>query len=45
MPVGTPISIAPIVMATDPTIMGKIPYDAGLFDGDQFSPNKKLLTP
>lgn len=37
--------MAPKVIKTDPMIIGNIPKLAGLFDGDQSCPKRKLLTP
>ena len=44
-PIGTPIMIAPAVQYREPTIIGKIPYEAGTFLGLQSVPKRKFPTP
>ncbi|GAJ60655.1 hypothetical protein SS13_contig00001-0075 [Streptococcus parauberis] len=34
-----------MVINNEPTIIGKIPKLEGVFEGDQFEPNKNLATP
>ena len=45
MPMGTPSMMAPVVIKILPMIMGSIPNDGGMSDGDHSVPNKNLKMP